>query len=301
MSAPVMSDDRVAMAGPQTGAGASANNGPQLRDTEFEFLRQFVYQQCGIALSEQKRQLVQGRLLRRLRALRLRDFADYCELLRRDPDAELGELASAISTNVTSFFREMHHYDLLVNELLPAWLAAKKASGERLRIWSAGCSTGEEPYALAMVLAEAMERSNSTVDAKILATDLSPQALEQARRGVYAHDRLGGVSDERRKRWFLRGQGEYDGLVSVHPRLRELVSILPLNLLHDWPMQGPFDAIFCRNVVIYFDKPTKEKLFTRYARLLPVGGYLFLGHSESMHGLSNDFDLIGRTVYRKRA
>jgi chemotaxis protein methyltransferase CheR len=295
MNVPVMTDDRVA-----AGTSGSGIGGPVLADNEFAFLRKFVYDQCGIALSEQKRQLVQGRLARRLRALRLRDFADYCELLRNDPESELGELASAISTNVTSFFREMHHYDLLVDELLPKWLASKKASGERLRIWSAGCSTGEEPYALAMVLAEALERSGSHVDAKILATDLSPQALEAARKGVYPLDRLGGVSDERRKRWFMRGQGEYEGLVSVHPRLRELVTILPLNLLHDWPMQGPFDAIFCRNVVIYFDKPTKEKLFSRYAKLLPVGGYLFLGHSESMHGLSNEFDLIGRTVYRKR-
>lgn len=290
-------DERVAAA---AGAPASAMNGPSLGDEDFAFLRRFVYEQCGIALSEQKRQLVQGRLQRRLRALRLRDFSEYCEVLKREPDAELGELASAISTNVTAFFREMHHYDLLVEKLLPEWLEHKRRQGDRLRIWSAGCSTGEEPYALAMVLAEALERSGGSVDAKILATDLSPQALEAARKGVYALDRLGGVSDERRKRWFLRGQGEYDGLASVHPRLRELVTILPLNLLHDWPMQGSFDAIFCRNVVIYFDKPTKEKLFARYAQMLPAGGYLFLGHSESMHGLSNDFELIGRTVYRKR-
>jgi chemotaxis protein methyltransferase CheR len=265
-------DERVAAA---EGAPASAMNGPSLGDEDFAFLRRFVYDQCGIALSEQKRQLVQGRLQRRLRALQLRDFSEYCEVLKREPDAELGELASAISTNVTAFFREMHHYDLLVEKLLPEWLEQKRRQGDRLRIWSAGCSTGEEPYALAMV-------------------------LDAARKGVYALDRLGGVSDERRKRWFLRGQGEYDGLASVHPRLRELVTILPLNLLHDWPMQGPFDAIFCRNVVIYFDKPTKEKLFARYAQMLPAGGYLFLGHSESMHGLSNDFELIGRTVYRKR-
>ena len=274
--------------------------GPMLGDAEFKFLRDFVYQHCGIALGEQKRQLVQGRLLRRLRALSLKDFGSYCELLRRDPQGELGELASVISTNVTSFFREMHHYDLLVNELLPRWLGQKKQDG-RLRIWSAGCSTGEEPYALAMVLAEALERTGRKVDARILATDLSPQALEQARAGMYALDRMGGVSDERRRRWFLRGEGRYEGYACVHPRLRELVTIQPLNLLHDWPMRGPFDAIFCRNVVIYFDKPTKERLFERYAGLLDAGGYLFLGHSESMHGLSDAFELVGRTVYRKRA
>ncbi|GLQ93778.1 CheR family methyltransferase [Dyella acidisoli] len=280
------------------GVAASAG-GPLLGDAEFQFLRDFVYRHCGIALSEQKRQLVQGRLLRRLRALGLKEFASYCELLRKDPAGELGELASAISTNVTSFFREMHHYDLLVEQLLPRWLEEKKGGG-RLRIWSAGCATGEEPYALAMVLAEALERTGSKVDARILATDLSPQALEHACAGMYALDRMGGISDERRRRWFLRGEGRYEGYACVHQRLRELVAIQPLNLLHDWPMRGPFDAIFCRNVVIYFDKPTKQRLFDRYAGLLEPGGYLFLGHSESMHGLSDAFDLVGRTVYRKR-
>ena len=279
-------------------AGAA---GPILGDAEFQFLREFVHQRCGIALSDQKRQLVQGRLLRRLRALGMKEFASYCELLRRDPASELGELASAISTNVTSFFREAHHYDYLADEMLPRWLEHKRRQDDRLRIWSAGCSSGEEPYALAMVLAEALERSGSTLDAKILATDLSPQALEAAAKGVYPLGRLDGVSAERRRRWFLRGEGEFDGLACVHPRLRELVTIAPLNLLHEWPMRGPFDAIFCRNVVIYFDQPTKRKLFSRYAAMLPVGGLLFLGHSESMHGLSDEFELFGRTIYRKRA
>lgn len=281
-------------------AAAAAMQGPSLSDADFSFLRSFVYEHCGISLGEHKRQLVQGRLVRRLRAMKLRDFSEYCELLRRDPHGELGELASAISTNVTAFFRESHHFDLLADELLPRWIAEKKHGG-RLRIWSAGCATGEEPYTLAMVLAEALEKHGGTVDAKILATDLSPQALETARKGVYPIERLEGVSAERRRRWFLRGEGQYDQYACVHPRLRELVSILPLNLLHDWPMQGPFDAIFCRNVVIYFDKPTKQRLFQRYAGLLPDGGYLFLGHSESMYGLNDNFDLIGRTVYRKRS
>jgi chemotaxis protein methyltransferase CheR len=277
---------------------ATALSGATLADDDFAFLCSFVYKHCGIVLGEQKRQLVQGRLGRRLRALQLPGFDAYVELLRRDPEGELGELASAISTNVTSFFREMHHYDLLTDELLPRWLDRQ---GNRLRIWSAGCSTGEEPYALAMVLAEALERTGRSIDARILATDLSPQALDTARRGEYPLDRLTGVSDARRQRWFLRGDGAYQGLARIHPRLRELVSIEPLNLLHAWPMRGPFDAIFCRNVVIYFDKPTKQKLFERYAELLGPGGYLFLGHSESMYGLSDAFDLVGRTVYRKRA
>ncbi len=279
---------------------ATGNDGLLLGDSDFEFLREFVLEHCGISLGEHKRQLVQGRLLRRLRALGLKEFSSYCELLRTDPLSEFGELASAISTNVTSFFREVHHYDLLVNDLLPRWLAQKRREGDRLRIWSAGCSTGEEPYALAMVLAEAIEQHGASgVDAKILATDLSPRALETARRGVYPLDRLGGISDEHRRRWMLRGLGEYEGLARVHSRLRELVTIQPLNLLHDWPMKGRFDAIFCRNVVIYFNQPTKQRLFRRFAQLLPVGGYLFLGHSETLHGVNDEFESVGRTVYRK--
>jgi chemotaxis protein methyltransferase CheR len=273
--------------------------GPLLGDADFQYLRAFVLEHCGIALGDHKRQLVQGRLFRRLRALGLSNFGSYCELLRSDPDGELGELASAISTNVTSFFREVHHYDLLVDELLPRWLQEKRRDGDRLRIWSAGCSSGEEPYALAMVLAEALERTGSRLDAKILATDLSPQALETARKGVYPLERINGISEERCRRWMMRGEGEYAGLACVHPRLRELITIEPLNLLHPWPMRGPFDAIFCRNVVIYFDQPTKQRLFRRYAELLPAGGYLFLGHSESLHGINDEFELIGRTVYRK--
>jgi chemotaxis protein methyltransferase CheR len=283
-------------------AAPAGDGAALLGEAEFRFLRDFVYEHCGIALGEHKRQLVQGRLARRLRALHLPDYAAYCALLRADPDAELGELASAISTNVTAFFREPHHYELLERELLPQWLAHKRRDGDRLRIWSAGCSSGEEPYALAMVLAEALEKHGATgVDAKILATDLSPQALETARNGVYPLDKLDGISEERRRRWLLRGDGEYAGYACVHPRLRELVTVQPLNLLHDWPMRGPFDAIFCRNVVIYFDQPTKQRLFSRYAALLPAGGHLFLGHSESLHGINDDFELIGRTVYRKRA
>lgn len=278
---------------------ATGDNGPLLGSADFQYLRAFVLEHCGIALGENKHQLVQGRLMRRLRALHLPSFSSYCELLRSDPQSELGELASAISTNVTAFFREVHHYDLLTNELLPRWLREKRRAGDRLRIWSAGCSTGEEPYALAMVLAEALESCDSRVDAKILATDLSPQALQTARKGVYPLERLAGISPERRSRWMLRGEGEYAGLACVHPRLRELVAIEPLNLLHAWPMHGPFDAIFCRNVVIYFDPPTKQRLFRRFADLLPPGGYLFLGHSESLHGISEEFELIGRTVHRK--
>ena len=268
----------------------------QLSDSAFAFLSEFVHRHCGIVLGEHKRQLVQGRLRRRLRVLGLDSFDAYANRLRNDPGSEVEELTSAISTNVTAFFRESHHYELLADSLLPQWLAARPA---RLRLWSAGCATGEEAYALAMLLAETLEKSGSKVDARILATDLSARALAVARTGSYPVDRLDGVSEARRQRWFVNDEQPHT--LRVHPQLRERVAFQPLNLLHDWPMHGPFDAIFCRNVVIYFDKVTKMRLFERFASLLPVGGYLFLGHSESMHGLSDAFELVGRTVYRKHA
>lgn len=278
-------------------AVASGSGAQILRDPEFRFLSEFVTRRCGITMGEQKRQLLQGRLQRRLRALGLAGFEDYCELLRQDPDSEIGEFMSAVSTNVTSFFRESHHFDYLA-EQFPKWLAERP--GGRIRIWSAGCSSGEEPYTLAMVLAEAIEKHHGPVDALILATDLSPAALDTARAGVYPQQRLDGVSEERRKRWFQRGGGAHAGHFRVHPRLQELVRVKPLNLLETWPMQGKFDLILCRNVVIYFDTPTKQRLFERFAAALQPHGKLFLGHSESMNGLSEDFALVGRTIYAKR-
>lgn len=279
-------------------AAVSAGTGIQsLGDAEFRFLSDFVTRHCGITMGEHKRQLLQGRLQRRLRALRLGSFEDYCALLREDPQSELGEFVSAVSTNVTAFFRESHHFDFLT-EQLPKWLAERP--GGRIRIWSAGCSTGEEPYSLAMVLAEALEKHHGPADALILATDLSPAALQKARDGVYSAQRLQDISAERRRRWFQRGSGVHEGECRVHPRLCELVRVRPLNLLEDWPMRGSFDAILCRNVVIYFDAPTKQRLFARFAAVLQPHGKLFLGHSESMHGLSDSFTLIGRTIYDKR-
>lgn len=269
-----------------------------LGDAEFAFLREFVLKHCGISLSEQKRQLVQGRLARRLRTLQLRSYEEYCRLLRERPEAELDELSSVISTNVTAFFREPHHFDYLAEELLPRWLASPHQG--RIRIWSAGCSTGEEPYSIAMVLAEALERHGKSMDALILATDLSPRALQAARLGLYREDRLKGIDEKRRRRWLLRGTGAQEGVFSMHPRLRELVRVQPLNLLHEWPMRGPFDAIFCRNVMIYFDKPTKQRFFQRFASILRDDGHLFLGHSESMHGLNTQFGLIGQTMYQRK-
>lgn len=277
---------------------AGADGGMALRDEDFAFISRFVFDRCGIVLGNNKRQLVFGRLVRRLRELGLSSFAQYCQLLRERPEDELDPLTSAISTNVTSFFREDHHFEFLAGELIPEAMA--RGANAQVRIWSAGCSSGEEPYSIAMVLAETLGARAKSVS-RILATDISLRALGVAQQGVYPVDRLQGVSEARRKRWFQRGSGANDGMARIVQPVRELVTFNQLNLLEDWPMKGPLDAIFCRNVVIYFDNPTKQKLFARYAQLLAPGGYLFLGHSESLHGLSDAFDLVGRTIFRKRA
>lgn len=275
---------------------AAADPAVVLRDADFDFIAAFVFERCGIVLGGNKRQLVYGRLLRRLRELGLASFAQYVARLRDQPDDELDPLASAISTNVTSFFRENHHFEFLAQHLLPA-LAAR--SHPRIRIWSAGCASGEEPFSIAMVLAEVLGDRAPGIS-RVLATDLSLRALAVAQHGTYPLDRLQGISESRRKRWLLSGRGGNHGQAMVVQGVRELIFFKQLNLLHDWPIQGPLDAIFCRNVVIYFDNPTKQRLIARFAQLLAPGGYLLLGHSESLHGMSDGFDPIGRTIYRKR-
>ncbi len=268
-----------------------------LGDEDFAFIAAFVFERCGIVLGASKRQLVYGRLMRRLRELGLNSFAEYCLRLRSQPEDELDPLANAISTNVTSFFRENHHFDYLAQELLPALVSRVSP---RIRIWSAGCSSGEEPFSIAMVMAEVLGSRAKSIS-RVLATDLSLRALTVAQQGMYPLDRLQGVCEQRCKRWFLSGRGGNAGQALVAQCVRDLVAFKQLNLLHDWPIKGPLDAIFCRNVVIYFDNPTKQRLFTRFAQLLAPGGILFLGHSESLHGMSDAFDLVGRTIYRKRA
>ena len=168
----------------------------------------------------------------------------------------------------------------------------------RIRVWSAGCSTGEEPYSLAMTFAENMP-VNENWDVKILATDLDTNVIATAKAGLYNEERMTGVSNSRIKRWFLRGRGEHSGSVRVRPEIRDYITFKQLNLMGDWPMRGQFDVIFCRNVVIYFDKPTQAVLFDRYANYLKDDGYLFVGHSESLFKVTKRFDLIGHTTYRK--
>ncbi|HEY8537220.1 MAG TPA: protein-glutamate O-methyltransferase [Steroidobacteraceae bacterium] len=271
--------------------------GPVLGDAEFEFIRHVVAENAGIALGPNKRQLVQGRLGRRLRELNLPSFEAYCEHVRNSGPEELVALINAITTNVTSFFRENHHFEALASYMLPEAFERNRVS-RRVRLWSAGCSSGEEAYCIAMVARELLPRGQSW-DLKILATDIDSDMIETARRGIYPLDRLVGVSEQRLRRHFQRGVREQEGSAKVRPEVAELVTFRTLNLMDAWPMRGPFDVIFCRNVMIYFDQGTRERLLNRFADILIPGGYLCLGHSESIHGSASPFRLVGKTIYRR--
>jgi len=264
---------------------------------DFNSLRALVHKHKGISLSDAKRELVYGRLSRRLRALGLDSFRDYRNLLSADPEGqEMVEFCNAITTNLTSFFRESHHFDHLRDQVLAP--LGTRPPGQRLRIWSAGCSSGEEPYSIAMTVRESLTEA-SRHDIKILATDLDSEVLSRGREGLYTEDRIKGMSQARISTFFHE---KLEGAIrryAVTPNLRELITFKQLNLMNELPMRGPFDVIFCRNVIIYFDKDTQRDLFRRFAQLQRPGDVLFLGHSESMFKVSAAYTLVGRTVYRR--
>jgi len=268
----------------------------ELTDSEFKRLRELVHARTGIALSEAKRELLYGRLARRLRKLKLNSFAEYCRLVETDESAELQELTNAITTNLTSFFREDYHFKQLSLEALPQ-IQSKRLSSRRIRLWSAGCSTGEEPYSLAIVMRETLAQLAGW-DIKLLATDIDSKVVATATEGVYASDRFKGVAPERVRSWFRDVAGR-PGFLAACDELRSLITFKQLNLLDPWPVKGPFDVIFCRNVVIYFDKATQRGLFDRMADLQEPGGWLFIGHSENLLNVTRRYKLVGRTVYRR--
>ncbi len=273
--------------------------GAELTDAHFEKISELVKRQCGINLHQGKKQLVKARLNKRLRTLNLHSFGQYLEMLERDRTGnELVTMLDSISTNLTSFFRESAHFDFLRQEALPEVL--NKTGRRSLRLWSAGCSSGEEPYTLAITLCEALPNAGSW-DIKILASDLSTVVLQRAAQGIYPAERLKTVDGSLVRRYFdpVR-RHDIDGpAYQVKPSIRKLVTFARLNLMEKWPMKGPFDIIFCRNVMIYFEKPIQEALVNRYYELLALGGYLFLGHSESLTGTKHPFKYVRPTVYRR--
>ncbi len=278
---------------------SSPSTRPALEVRDFRALRDIIFDEVGIRLDDPKHALVETRIGRRLRELELSTFGEYVTYLRerRGGEAERQALINVITTNKTDFFREPHHFELLEQEILPQLVARSAREGRRpLRIWSAGCSTGEEPYTLAMTaLAAGLDRNA----VRITASDVDTNVLGFAKRATYSEDRVRDLTPAVRQRFFLRGKGTDLGSWRIKPEVASLVDFRPVNLVKPhWPADALFDAIFCRNVVIYFDRPTQQWLFDRFAEQLHDGGYLFLGHSESLLGLCDRFEPLMGTVYR---
>ena len=269
-----------------------------LTKEDFQHIAGIAMSDAGIDLNEAKASLVYSRLTKRLRALRLESFHSYCALLAREEGGEERQhMVAALTTNVTRFFREQHHFEHVKTHVIEPLVATARAGGA-VRIWSAACSSGEEPYSIAMVLREA-GASLAGWDVKLLATDLDSAVLAHGAAGIYAQERFEAVKRQRVERFFDNGSGSQAGKLRAREELRSLITFRQLNLMHSWPMRGPFDAIFCRNVIIYFDKPTQRVLFERMAALQKPGDFLFLGHSESLYRVSDRYELVGRTTYRR--
>lgn len=262
---------------------------------DFDFLRKISNEHSGILVPDDKFDMFYSRLSRRIRMHGLADFKAYCQYLKNNPEKEFTEFINAVTTNLTSFFREKHHFEYLKNTIIPDVLKKNKEK-KTIRVWSAGCSTGEEPYSIAMTLLENVPKD---WEIKILATDLDTNVLETAATGVYTSDRVEGLPDETVNRWFRKGTGANAIKVRTHPDLQALIQFKQLNLMKEWPIKNKFDFIFCRNVLIYFDRDTKEMLAQRYGEFLALGSHLLIGHSESLNQLDTCFDLIGNTIYKK--
>jgi chemotaxis protein methyltransferase CheR len=258
---------------------------------DFERVRGLIYKRAGIALADSKQEMVYSRLARRLRANGITSFVQYLDDLERGTnDQEWEAFTNALTTNLTSFFREAHHFPILAEQV-----AKLKGQGQ-IEVWCSASSTGEEPYSIAITLCEAF--GTLTPPAHIIATDIDTNVLNTAANGVYPMDRVEKLSPERARRFFLKGKGEQTGLVRVRPELRKMITFKQLNLLSDnWPISGQFDVIFCRNVMIYFDKPTQGKILSRFAPLMKPDGLLFAGHSENFLYVTDAFKLRGKTVY----
>lgn len=267
-----------------------------LRQREFIFnrddflrIKKLIYEHAGISLNDNKQEMVYSRLARRLRQHNFQSFKEYLDYLQTAPD-EWESFTNALTTNLTSFFREAHHFPILAEHLL-------QLRHQPIRIWSAASSTGEEPYSIAMTVVETFNQLNPSVE--IIATDLDTHVLQKAREAIYAVDRVHKMEPERVKRFFLRGKNQFDGFVRIRPELCRMIDFRQLNLLDEsWNIKGPFDVIFCRNVMIYFDKETQYKILKKFVPLLRPDGLLFTGHSESFLHATDLFKPLGKTVYR---
>jgi len=256
---------------------------------DFDRVRDLIYKKAGISLADSKQEMVYSRLARRLRATGIHSFSMYLDALEREPTStEWEAFTNALTTNLTSFFREEHHFPLLAEHI-------KNKKGP-INVWCSASSTGEEPYSIAITVCEVFGSLKPPVN--IIATDIDTNVLAVASKGVYNQDRLDKMSADRVRKFFLKGRGSQEGLVRVRPELRELITFKSLNLLKDgWNIPGDLDVIFCRNVMIYFDKPTQAAILKKFVPLMKPDGLLFAGHSENFLYISDDFKLRGKTVY----
>ncbi len=260
---------------------------------DFNLIVKMIGGFSGINLSERKTDMVYSRLARRLRKLGFDNFKKYLEYVIENEEEKVN-FVNSLTTNLTHFFREKHHFDYLRQYYFPELF---KKEQKRIRIWSAGCSTGEEPYTLSMLWHEQPNKPID-VDFKILATDLDTNVLKSCEKGIYSAEKLKPV-EKRYLKWFKQTSNCRSDEWEVNPQLKECIFFKPLNLMNEWPMRGPFDLIICRNVLIYFDKPTQQNLVERYSELLCSNGCLMLGHSENLSANKNTFSSIGKTIFRK--
>jgi len=277
----------------------ATNNSVPMSAKEFRLLSRLVESSCGIKMPDSKRSMLESRLQKRLRSLELRSFKAYFDLLA-SPEGrrhELTRMIDAVTTNKTDFFREPAHFRYLAGKVLPEMIG--KSVCDTLRVWSAGCSSGEEPYTLAMVLSE-YASNHGRFPFSILATDICTTVLEKASRGIYEEEKIAPVSHELREKYLLRSRDRSRGVVRIAPELRSLVKFRRLNFMNDtFSLCEPVHIIFCRNVLIYFDRPTQEALLNKFCRHLVPGGYLFLGHSETINGMHVPVVQVDSTIYRK--
>ena len=267
-----------------------------LNNDVFKRFRALVYRECGINLTDHKRAMFSSRLQKRLSHLGLTSFQDYYDLVvGGHSDAELTTMLDCISTNQTEFFREPHHFTFLRERVVPE-LAVDKT----VRIWSTACSSGEEPYSIAMTLSDTIA-SPSTWNCRILASDISTRMLAKAATGQYSHEKINSLSSDLVRRHFLLGKDNHGELVMIKPHIANMAVFRRINLMDDrYPIKSLLDVIFCRNVMIYFDRETQAKVLARLSRYLKPGGYLFIGHSETMQGISDAFHYVAPTIYRKQ-
>jgi len=291
--------DKAAKARPGVASGAASPPAAELDSREFSWtpadfarVQALIYRRAGISLHDGKHAMVYSRLSRRLRETGHQSFRDYLDWLESHDGAEWQEFVNALTTNLTSFFREQHHFDILAQHL------KSRPIHTPWRVWCSAASTGEEPYSILMTAVEVL---GPNANFKLWASDIDSKVLATAARGVYRQDAVKGLSMERLKKFFLRGKGSNEGLLRVKPELQRMVEFLMVNLIRDdWPFRDPFDIVFCRNVMIYFDAPTQRSVLERIHRVMKPGGLLFVGHSENFSDARDLFVLRGKTVYERR-